>query len=365
MEKGLGKSLEKSFSKLINELFPNCYWPSRSGTQNGYDGYARFKFDSYQYTWRFELKDLNAKAHKSDFSDIKEIEIKDFADKILQLMSRGNEETFPHVFCIVAPHKRIGNNNQFRDDLKGWNYFNKFPFEILVLDFDSLFPALKKHHPQWIESFYPNAPEVSAPNEALSIDQIVREKSKTGIFYNRSYIKIRKVKDSARYQNVLHIRILPMEENYDSPQVKIECNGNFSLVEFSKFSPLSINQYPNPKNVNEQDPVRQPVTFYTEGEAPLDHELNVSIPVYGDQEHLRDIDSKKIRLVTLFKEVTLGQASLHDVIKTFCSSNPDGFITFILDKNEKLARVPFKEINSNDFGESSKTEFLIEYTENE
>ncbi|MBF0106389.1 MAG: hypothetical protein HQM16_13815 [Deltaproteobacteria bacterium] len=365
MGKGLGKSLEKNFSKLISELFPNCYWPSRSGTQNGYDAYARFKFDSYEYTWRFELKDLNAKAHKNDFGDIKEIEIKDFADKILQLMSRENEATFPHVFCIVVPHKKIGNNNQLRNDLKSLNHFNKFPFEILILDFDSLFPALKMHHPQWVESFYPNAPEVSASNETPAIDQIIKEKSKTGVLYNRSYIKIRKVKDSVRYRSALHIRILPMEGSHEDPQVKIEFNGNFSLIRFSKFSDLSINQYPYPKIVNEQDPVHHRMTLYTEGEAPLDHEVNVSISVYGHKEHLRDIDSKKIRLVALFKEVIIGQASLHDMIKTFCSSNPDGFITFILDKNERLARVPFKEIDSSHFGEKSKTEFLIEYTENE
>ncbi|GEM_PF-5170517 len=361
-----GKKLEKDFFEFIKELIEASYWPSRAGQQNGYDSYARFKFGSMEYLWRFELKDLNAKSHKKDFGDIKEIEIKDFSEKILQLIARENEATFPHVFCVVIPHKRIGNNNQLRTDLLSWNHFNKFPFEILIWDFDILFPVLKKHYPNWVDVFYPNVPKNYKCADADPINEIIKRKSQSGCLYTRSYIRIRKMKESVKYPHVLHIRITEEQDNPLNPQVKVECNTVSALVDFARLSELCISKYPEPGAPQERPETKQRRTIgHIEGDTPKNITERVSVVIYDEKSHLRDIDLKKSGIVALFKDISCNGKSLFKHIKEFCSSCDKGCVSFIIDANVQLARVPFKELTAAHFGETSDITFAIEYTDNE
>ena len=113
-----GRLLEKNLENIMRQFFTLKYWPSRSGVQDGYDAYAKFEISNKEYVWKFECKDHNSLKHKKDFNFLKEIEINDFSDKIMQIMARG--EPYPHVFCLFIPHKVIGNNNRLRDAIDSW-----------------------------------------------------------------------------------------------------------------------------------------------------------------------------------------------------------------------------------------------------
>lgn len=362
----IGRELEKNFSEFIKDLIEVSYWPSRSGLQSGYDAYAKFNIDEMDYWWKFELKALNGTKHRCDFNYIDEIEIRHFSDKIMQLMARADRDTFPYVFCIVMPHKRIGHNTQLRDDLKNWNIFNKFPFKILLWDFDFFAARLAVHHPSWLKTFYPNAPASfdgkSAHTEHLVAE--IRRESQEGCLCNRSYIRAREIKSSVAYDRGLHIRIEGPHPTTNDIVFNIE--GSSAHCSFQKLEALCVKRLPQSDAIADKRKTRvAPPIGPSEGSKPSDVKLGHTESSYDQKDHDKDVKKKKSGLIDLLKSLKPTSKSLYNHIKAFCKAHPDGCVTFIMKKDVTLARVPFKELHSSDFEEKNIIDFCIEYIRDE
>lgn len=356
-----GLALEKNLESLITSFITTSYWPSRSGTQNGYDAYARFRVEDTEYIWKFECKDHNADRQLINFSNVAEIEISDFSDKIMQIMAQ-EDGGFPHIFCLFIPHKRIGGNNILRDSLRDWNCKNKFPFKILIWDFDFLKDIVPNINHQSAKNIYPNAPVVENLNHDQAVEKIKSEigaESKDGYLFNRSYIKERKSKGTVLVDDSLNVLIKKIQDD----------TGMTTNLEFA------VNDTKFIFDMNEvfKNRVKYlPVTKATKSEQSksISEKQRIQISKFA-LEKLETVDlaklkeetnNKKSKIITIFKQEQNGQ-SLFNRIKDFCSSRDDGLISFVCNEDIEIASLPLKEMTSSDFESTSDIRFYFEFKE--
>lgn len=351
--------LEKDLKGLI-KLITQVYWPSRSGRQDGFDSYSKFYFGDREYIWKFESKDLNAKKHKANFTDLVELESRDFTDKIMQVMARRDRLLFPHVFCVFVPHKEIGTNNTLREDIDSWNIYNKFPFKILVWDFQFLSPIIPHISSPHAGSIYPNAPY---SNKRLSrkvigrLKQEIEKESIDGFFHNRSYIKERDAKDSVVVPNALHIKISKIDNNPPKvPELSFRQKNKEFKCEYGSLTTLGIKGYPTAeKSIIEKRTVA------------IAHARKGSVkpkkggPTFDFEKYNGEVARAKKEMLQVFKTMEYRNQNLFNLIKDFCANFETGVVTFLVQRDIAIASVPLKELSSSDFGEGSKIHFYFEF----
>ena len=356
-----GLALEKNLESLITSFITPSYWPSRSGTQNGYDAFARFRVEDAEYVWKFECKDHHADHQLKNFSDVTEIEISDFSEKIMQIMAQ-EDGGFPHIFCLFIPHKRIGGNNILRDSLRNWNCKNKFPFKILIWDFDFLKDIVPNINHQSAKNIYPNAPSMGNLNHDQAVEKIkseINKESKDGYLFNRSYIKERKSKGTVLVDGSLNVLINKTQDN-TGMTTNLEFAVNDAKFIFGinevfknrvKYLPITkTTKSEQLKSISEKQRAQvsnvSPKEFETVDLAKLKEEIN----------------DKKSKIIEIFKQEQNGQ-SLFNRIKDFCSSRDDGVISFVCDEDIEIASLPLKEMDSSDFGSTGDIRFYFEFKE--
>lgn len=355
--------LEKDLEGII-KLITQAYWPSRSGRQDGFDSFSKFYFGDREYIWKFESKDLNAKRHKANFSGLEELESADFTDKIMQIMARRDRYLFPHVFCVFVPHKVIGTNNTLREDIKSWNVYNKFPFKILVWDFEllsSIIPHINSPH---ADSIYPNAPQknksLSKKCVGLLKDKIEKE-SIDGFFHNRSYIKERDAKDSVTIPNAMQIKIEKIVNKYPKlPGVKFAYKEKVFNCDYGLLAKYGVSVYPTIQTVVIRKSSSLTSDIQGESSDSVKSTLTFDVEKYNEK-----IDKARNGLLQVFKELKYRNQNLYDLIKNFCASFETGVVTFLAPKDIAIASTPLKELSSEDFEEKSKIHFYFEFANDE
>jgi len=356
-----GLALEKNLESLITSFITHSYWPSRSGTQNGYDAYARFRIEDVEYIWKFECKDHHADHQLKNFSDVIEIEISDFSEKIMQIMAQ-EDGGFPHIFCLFIPHKKIGGNNILRDSLRNWNCKNKFPFKILIWDFDFLKDIVPNINHQSAKSIYPNAPSMNNLNHDQAVEKIISKiskESKDGYLFNRSYIKERKSKGTVLVDNSLNVLIDKAQDSTGmTTNLKVSVNDAEFILDMDEVFENRVKYLPTTrttklgklKSISGKQNIKAsnipPEEMETVDLAKLNEEIN----------------HKKSKIIEIFKQEQNGQ-SLFNRIKDFCSSRDDGVISFVCNQDIEIASLPLKEMTSSDFESTSDIRFYFQFKE--
>jgi len=358
----------------LMKLLTSFYFPNRSGIQEGYDAYSRFDFAGKSFFWKFECKELNSN-HKNNWSNLQEVETVDFANKVLQLMGRRDRQVYPHVFCVIIPHKNIGRNNILRDDLKSWNIFNKFPFKIVIWDFDFLGQLLPDINSTHADSIYPNAPSKNKTNHDGILKKLrskIENESVDGFFHNRSYIRERNIKDSAWDDNTLHIKVdkIPKRNASDNDRVIFKLKGlDYSCYEYQTRG-FSVNTFS--ETAYAQDPPSVPIAS-TESEIRT-IEIDPVIPTrpkIDEEKYNTFVEEQKSKLIELFKIcrsnsklykfIPFGFDSLFKQISAFCHKHREGYIVFYLPRELNFAELPIKELSSTDFDKSSNITFYMRF----
>jgi hypothetical protein len=353
-----GQALEKNLEELITSFFTPSYWPSRSGTQNGFDAFARFKIEDTEYVWKLECKDLNGRNHSIDYNSIVDIEVSDFSDKILQTMALS-DPCFPHVFCLFIPHKKIGNNNTLRDNLSSWNYQNKFPFKILIWDFEFLKDILPCINNQCVDNIYPNSPSKNKEKHDQAIEHIrqeIKKESFEGYFYNRSYIKERQAKKTVLEDNSLQIIINSDIQEDRIPRIKFSIGDAEFIYDEGKVIENRIKYFPTSTSTEgggSMSVLEKPETTI----AVLSESKSEVFDIAKYNEEAR---KKKIELIKLFEEQQ-NQSTLYQKIQDFCNSHDEGVISFICNRDIGIAGLPLKEMTSADFDSASDIRFYFEF----
>lgn len=357
--------LENDLNELM-KLTTQDYWPSRSGLQNGYDAYSKFEFEGRTYFWKLESKDLNQQ-HKTDWGKVEEVEIGDFAEKILQIMGRGDRKIYPDVFCIFIPHKHIGHNNTLREDLKSWNIYNKFPFKIIVWDFDKLRSLIPYINTPCSRSIYPNAPQQDKSNHKKHLrdfKKIIKDESIEGRFFNRSYIRERDTKRDVWLENCLHIKVEKCNRSeYDEDHI-----AGFTVLKdtyyclLSELSSFSISKFSKKKHPA-KNTTNSSITTTTEvTELSLSNQDNL-VDEIDMIEHKKNINLQKIKLIELFKRTKKqnSRQNLYNKISTFCNNYNEGHVTFYFPREIQFAELPVRELTAHDFGINSNIIFYMEF----
>ncbi len=373
--------LEKDLNELM-KLVTQDYWPSRSGVQNGYDAYSRFEFDGRSYFWKIESKDLNQK-HKSDWDKMKEIETADFAEKILQIIGQGDRNIYPDVFCIFIPHKHIGQNNILRDNLKSWNIYNKFPFKIIIWDFDALSSFIPDISAPCSRSIYPNTPQQNKSKHRKRLKEfkkLIQDESIDGRFFNRSYIRERDAKRDIWLENCLHIKVekCPVPEYGTDSMIRFVIGNDAYHCLLSKLNNFSVSKFLKRKG-SAKTIAASTVTAVTEAkELTFTHQLkrNELVDRIDITEHEKNIITQKGKLIELFKKTNkqntgifwlLGIANnrqnLFNKISSFCSNHSYGHVTFYFPREIQFAELPICELRAEDFGMDSDITFYMEFEE--
>lgn len=368
--------LEKDLNELM-KLITRDYWPSRSGLQNGYDAYSKFEFDGRTYFWKLESKDLNQQ-HKTNWNIIEEIEISDFAEKILQIMGRGDRKIYPDVFCIFIPHKHIGKNNTLREDLISWNLYNKFPFKIIVWDFDTLRSLLPHINSPCSSSIYPNAPQQNKSTHKKQLKdfkKLIKNESIEGRFFNRSYIRERDTKRDVWLENCLHVKVEKCisSEYGENHMARFITGRDIYYCSLSELSNFSISKFPK-KKIHAEITVANTITTSTEATElflPKRNDLIEEIDTIG---HEKNIDSQKIKLIELFKKTkkqntgifkflpkSINQHNLYNKLFSFCDNHSDGHVTFYFPREIQFTELPIRELSAHDFGINSNITFYMEF----
>lgn len=357
-----GLALEKNLESLITTFITPTYWPSRSGTQNGYDAYARFRIVDTEYVWKFECKDLNADKQLENFNNVTEIEIGDFSDKIMQLMAQ-DDGSFPHVFCLFIPHKRKGNNNNLRDSLENWNRKNKFPFKIIIWDFTFLKEILPHINHQSVNNIYPNAPNIiDKTYHSQAIEKIISEINKEsidGYFFNRSYIKERRSKGTVLVDNSLNILIDKVQDDTGmTTNLKFTVNDTPFIFDMNGVFENRVKHLPTAKITQ----LEESKSIFGEQNSKVSNISPEELEIVDLAKLNEEINYKKSKIIEIFKQEQNGQ-SLFNRIKDYCSSHNDGVISFVCNKDIGIASLPLKEMTSSDFESAGDIRFYFEFKE--
>ena len=359
-----GKQLEKNLKNIMRQFFTLKYWPSRSGVQDGFDAYAKFNIDDKDYIWKYECKDHNAQKHKQNFDYLKEIEISDFSDKIMQIMARG--EPYPHVFCLFFPHKIIGNNTRLRDSIDSWNLYNKFPFKIRIWDFDFLKDIIPSIDSADADLIYPNAPVKDKSKHEGVIKELskeIKKESIDGYFHNRSYIKERQSKSSLLLDNVLHIKInIPIVEKGQAQEIEFHYQDRIFRCLYSEILDITMDHYPVQKNVKKSTSIK--ILRKDSKLTPIRLNIKTTENLFDEKEYMRLLNENKNRLLNLFKGMKDNIGNLFNLIHNFCETYNQGVISFVVPRNIKLASIPIKELNAKDFNSKNNTHFYFEFKDN-
>lgn len=358
-----GQQLENNLANIMRDIFTPSYWPNRSGLQNGYDAYANFKIQGKEYFWKFECKDLNRQKHNRDYSDVSEIELSDFSDKILELMSMGNTY-YPDVYCLVIPHKRYRSNTVLFERLTSLNVINKFPFKISIWDFDFLRDKIPFLNTTDASDIFPNAPDSDKTKHdevVLDIQKELEKESVDGYLHRRSYIREREAKHSLLVDDVLHIKVeeIPSVDPTIPPQFSFGINAQQFTFAGDEVGALSINTYPyvitSTRNVALKavaSPELETVKKSAIGEDKI----------FDIKQYSKTVDEKKANLITLFKKIDLDGKCLFTTVKNFCLSHPQGIVSFICPpRHLLLASLPIRELRASDFESDSGIHFYLEF----
>ncbi|MDO8511771.1 MAG: hypothetical protein Q7S57_00720 [bacterium] len=358
-----GQQLENNLANIMRNLFTPLYWPNRSGLQNGYDAYANFKIQGKEYFWKFECKDLNRQKHNHNYSDVLEVELSDFSDKILELMSMGSSY-YPDVYCIFIPHKRYKSNTIFSERLTSLNVINKFPFKISIWDFDFLKDKIPHLNIIDANEIFPNASnsDKTKHNEIISVIQKELEKeSVDGYLHRRSYVREREAKHSLLVDDVLHIKIEEIRLTNPGTPPNFVFGINTQQYTFSRNEvvALSINTYPYVITPTKND-------FLSTGTSPeLETVEKTSIgesKIFNKKQYSKIVDGKKADLINLFKKIDPAGRCLFASIKDFCLSHPQGIVSFVCPpRHLLLASLPIRELTASDFGSDNGIHFYLEF----
>jgi hypothetical protein len=357
-----GQQLEKNLANIMRSFFTPSYWPNRSGLQNGYDAYANFKINGKEYFWKFECKDHNKRRHNDNFGDVSEIEFSNFSDKILELMSMG-DSYYPDVFCLVIPHKRYKSNPVFAERLTSLNVINKFPFKIVLWDFDFLKDRIPFLNILDANDIYPNAPDKNKQKHEEIISSLQRELEKEsvdGYLHRRSYIRERQAKHSLLVNDVLHIKIEEIiNDPAIPPQYKFESNSQHSIFDNDDISSLSINTYPYTlASTKDKNTLK---STFTEAET-LIKILLTEEKKFDTEQYSKMVDEKKLGLIRLFQNKDANGNCLFALIKNFCLSHTQGVVSFVCpSKHLLLASLPIRELTASDFESENGIHFYIEF----
>lgn len=369
--------LEIDLQDLMKLITPD-YWPNRSGLQHGFDAFSKFRFNGKDFFWKIESKDLNSK-HQQDWSDVEEIETDEFAEKIMQIMGTRDRDVYPDVFCVFAPHKRIGSNTVLREDIKSWNIYNKFPFKIIILDYDTLSPIIPHINARCANSIYPNAPDMdkSSHDAVLSeLKDIIRIESEDGYFHRRSYIRERNVKSSVWLENNLHIKVEKVSSGSPTSPRKIALrvgNSVYSCLE-EDLTQFSVNRYPQSiqptKPTTPGATVTEPTQVIVQGSQPSNESIDQEgYQKYVDAQKIGFVEKltkmRRIRgggIISLLNNVT-SRGTLKSEIAEFCKNHPKGHVIFFFPREIVFAELPVRELSSVDFGFSSDITFYMDFEE--
>ncbi|OGI27992.1 hypothetical protein A2446_03380 [Candidatus Roizmanbacteria bacterium RIFOXYC2_FULL_38_9] len=357
-----GQQLEKNLANIMRNIFTSLYWPNRSGLQNGYDAYANFKIKGKEYLWKFECKDYNRLKHNKDYRNISEIEFSDFSDKILEIMSMGNSY-YPDVFCIFIPHKRYKSNTVFFERLTSLNVINKFPFKIVLWDFDFLKDKIPHLNISDADDIFPNASSVDKSKHGeivLKIENELEKESVDGYLHKRSYIRERDAKHSLLVDDVLHIKIekISSDDPSNPPQFSFSTNSHQFIFYANDLSALSINAYPYIDASVKNDDLK----IKLNPEVETVRKVTIAEKkIFDINEYRKIIDRKKASLIELFK-INTDMQCLFNIIKDFCLSHPQGIVSFLCPSdNLLLASLPIKELAALDFESNNAIHFYFEF----
>lgn len=364
-----GKQLEKDFEVLIKEVLQLNYHPANSGSQNGLDGLMDLEINGFKFSWYFECKDSKTKGDSTNVKELPHIKEDLFADKILQIMGERSRDHFPHVFCLVAPHKRLGSNTNLRERLKAWNKFLRFPFKIVIWDFDYLYNKLSKIEHEICKSIYPGLKLSADSNYLPRLLEDIKSESRQGYLMHRSYVKERNYMEGIVSDQLLTIDIYideDVDENghtdvslrFEHPQLTNEIRLDQAGIEdiaildhkthFVKRIAIS--------RVVKADIVEVSVP----GEKNMLSEENVVLDLDAYSKYL---DSKKLKLIQLLKGRDGG---LKKIIKEFIKRSSIGMVAFRVKgiPDEKIASIPIPELHVGDFGMTKRQIFFNLYIEN-
>lgn len=360
-----GKKLETDFNKLMSEVFGFEYVAANSGSQNGLDGLMHLELNKFPFNWYFECKDLNGRKHKADLDSLDQIEEKDFADKIIQTMGERSRDNFPHVFCLVIPHKHIGSNTNLRERLRAWNTYSRFPFKIIIWDFDHLYPLLTRlEHPS-CKSIYPNGAFVTGQTSVAAQELVehIKMQSRDGYLINRSYIKerdyklgitsdevltidfyLRDVLTGEGQEQVIEFAHLPTETRTQIPLLLL---NNTSLregwIRFLK-NTLAVEMVDDslvPESMPKTTEVKQPEYM-----------------VFDAESYNTYVREKKLGLVEILAKPEYSEIKM--IIDDFVSKTGKGMVVFRSNGliNETIASLPLTELEAEDFGGGEKQIFF-------
>lgn len=366
--------LEKDLHKLLKQVMEE-YWPQKSGEQEGYDAYSKIAVNDRTFFWKIEAKDLNRK-HKQDWDDVGILKTDEFADKILRVLGARPSRLYPEVFCLIVPHKRIGNNNTLREDLKSWNIYNKFPFKILVWDFDSLSQFLPHINLDSTKSIYPNAPSPNYGKHGECLKKLrtmIEEESAEGFFYKRSYIRERESKRNVWLGNCLHIKVqkVPKSKYDDKNLVEFNVENRKYYLPQDQLDGFSVSRYQEAKKT---ETTAQSTTEALEGTVVASTDSSSPLQKIDLATYKKEVKKQKRLFLNVLEEAKekphcknlygiLNRQSISNRISSFCSRHNHGHIAFYLPREIQFADLPIKELTSNDFGRNSDIVFYMEFEE--
>lgn len=357
---------EACLAELVTKL-GGVYIPSSSGSQGGFDGMAKFNIEDIEYLWKMESKSNRDKFRKmvSETKSLPNIKLEDFADKILDILSK-DKENWPVVFCLFSPHKI--KDGQIEDKTIALERNGRVPFKIKYWDFDYLKDKISHILTKKSVSFlYPKFKLLLLKNEKETIKELledIEEVTYQGVTISNQYTDFQSKKVFPKKLTIFVKRITresQKKSNGSSPKEEgflFRYLGVETFLEIGDLEECCITQIPMKKSsLPHKSSLTSPMSGETGGAISQDGSQKIVDAIDLNQYYLA-IQSKKRSLLKMMGKIVFDDKSLLNLVKE------TRYHTLVIIKTKKdnlLDTLPLKYIRGEDLKISNNLSFIFDY----